>query len=612
MAKELLKPQQFAKAEYREDENDFRMSPEEVTALAQLYEGTFSPYKRGSIISGTVLSVGEEGVLIDINFKSEGMIPLHEFTDHELKKFLAGSRIDVMLDEFENMEGNIIVSYQKAKALRAWEALMKLYSEGKPVEGVVLHKVKGGLNVDIGVPAFLPGSQVDIQRVSDFDHYVGQTITAYILKVNPRRGNVIISRRKYLNEQRSEVRKKILEQLEAGQVIQGRVKNIANFGAFIDIGGADGLLHITDMTWGRIAHPSELVKIGDTVTVKVLSFDKTTEKISLGLKQLEVNPWEVISTTVAVGSRIKGTISSFGTKDRTDYGLFVEVAKGVEGLVHISEISWSDRISDLHKHFRVGQEIEALVVSLDKDIRRMSLSIKQLEKNPWDTVSEQFAVNQQIKGKVTNVTDFGLFVQIVPGIDGLVHISDISWTEHIKNPADLYGKGQEVDVVITDINRAKKKISLSVKHLSENPWEQIEQKYPAGSSVEGEVSRLAEAGAFVRLPAGIEGFIHISEIPAERGTKVDELLKIGQRATFRVVKVSQDEHKVGLSLKPEQSEQEGKREREQRAHQREQHRERQAKREESAAGAKPKSQLQLELEKHAARLQESNVEGERR
>ncbi len=592
MAKELLKPQQFAKAEHIWDAETYRMSPEEEQGLAQLYEGMSSSYKRGSIITGTILSVCPDGALVDINFKSEGLVPLHEFTEPELKKFVPGAKIDVILDEFENADGNISVSYQKAKALRAWEALMKLYAENKPVEGVVLHKVKGGLSVDIGVPAFLPGSQIDVQRVNDFDHYVGQTITAYILKVNPRRGNVIISRRKYLNEQRSEIRKKILDSLEVNQVIQGMVKNITNYGAFVDIGGVDGLLHITDMTWGRISHPTELLRIGDTVTVKVLSFDKVNEKISLGLKQLESNPWDTVSADLQVGSKIKGTISSI-----TDYGLFVEVAKGVEGLVHISEVSWSDRISDLNRHFKVGQEIEAVIVSLDKDNRRMSLSIKQLGKNPWDTVSEEYQVGQKLSGKITNITDFGIFVQVIPGVDGLVHISDISWTEHIKNPADLYTKGQDVDVIITDINKAKKKISLSIKQLEENPWEKLQETYPIGSQVEGEVTRISEAGAFVRLPTGIEGFIHTSELPGDRTTKLDDVLKVGQKTSFRIIKVNQEEHKVGLSLRPE-----GEERRETRSTAKEA---RSSKKDESQAPTvKPKSQLQLELEKHAARLQE--------
>lgn len=592
MSKELITPQQFCKAELIWEDGEYALTPEEQEALNQLYQGTLTQYKQGSIILGTVLSVSPNGVLVDINFKSEGLVQLHEFSDHEIKRLTPGTQIDVILDEFEDVYGNVAVSYQKAKALKAWEALMKLYAESKPVEGIVTHKVKGGLSVDIGVPAFLPGSQVDVQRVTDFDQFVGQTITAYILKVNQRRGNVIISRRKYLNEQRSEIRRKILESLDVGQVIQGIVKNITNYGAFIDIGGLDGLLHITDMTWGRIAHPSEMIKIGETLTVKVLSFDKTNEKISLGLKQLEQNPWEVVASSVTVGSRIKGTISSI-----TEYGLFVEVAKGVEGLVHISEISWVDRITDLHRLYKVGQEIEALVVSLDKDNRRMSLSIKQLEQNPWDTISEQFQVGAKIKGKITNITEFGLFVQIIPGIDGLVHISDISWTEHIKSPADLYQKGQEIEAIITDINKSKKKISLSVKHLADNPWEHLEQQYPLGSMVEGEVSRIGDAGAFIKFPSGIEGFIHISELSDERVNKIEDILTVGQQAQFRVVKVNQEDHKLGLSLRSEPSAEERKA-----AAVKKETTARPTTSTKREEGIRPKSQFQLELEKHAARM----------
>jgi len=594
MSKERLTPQQFSKAELLWDDAEYQLTAEEQAALEQLYEDAYSPAKKGSIIEGTILAIEQDGVRVDINFKSEGLVPRHEFGEHELKKLSEGSKIDVIIDELENIEGAVSISYQKAKALKAWNAIMQLYNEGKPVEGVVTHKVKGGLSVDIGVPAFLPGSQVDVHRVSDFDQFVGQTINAYILKVNPRRGNVIISRRKYLNEQRSEIRKKILDALEIGQVIQGVVKNITNYGAFIDIGGVDGLLHITDMTWGRIAHPSELFKIGDTITVKVLSFDKPNEKISLGLKQLEPNPWDNLAKAIEIGSKVKGNVSSI-----TDYGLFVEVAKGVEGLVHISEVSWSDRISDLNKHFKVGDEIEAVVVALDKENRRMSLSIKQLDQNPWDAVAEQFAVGQKITGKITNVTDFGIFVQIVPGIDGLVHVSDISWTEHIKSPTERYHKGNDIECIITDINKEKKKIALSIKHLSENPWEGVENKYPVGSKVEGTVTRTSESGAFVKLPNGIEGFIHISELAPERINKVEDIVKTGDTVTCRVVKINQDEHKIGLSLRPESTT--GPKRREESSP---------SLKDVPSPGGRPKSQLQIELEKHAARSEDAPVQEE--
>ncbi|MGC2310955.1 MAG: 30S ribosomal protein S1 [Candidatus Babeliaceae bacterium] len=600
MSKELLRADQFRKAQSNWDQSLLQLNPEQKNELAQLYQGTLDSFKSGNIIKGTILQITSDGVLIDINFKSDGLISLHEFSDFELKQLAPGTQIDVIIDELENIDGNVILSYEKAKAARAWDNLLKLHADGKPVEGVVTNKVKGGLSVDIGISAFLPGSQVDIQRVTNFDQFIGQSITAYIIKVNQKRGNVIISRRKFLNEQRSETRKKVLDVLQVAQVIQGIVKNITKYGAFIDIGGVDGLLHITDMTWGRIAHPSELLQIGDTITVKVLSIDKINEKISLGLKQLDGNPWEKLNDTIQIGSAIKGTISSI-----TDYGIFVEVAKGVEGLIHISEVSWTDRIKDLNKQFKVGEQIEALVVSLDKENRRLSLSIKQMEKNPldaiWDKVEQEFHVGQRVKGKVTNITDFGIFVQLLPptddapGVDGLVHISDFSWTDHIKHPSDLYKKSDEVEAVIIDINKQKRKISLGIKQLTENPWENLEQKYPIGSIVEGEVSKITDFGAFVKLPSGIEGLVHISELAHHNVHKVEDVLSVGQKTQFKVIKINQEEHRLGLSLKTEEEEKKPKRT--ERPTQRTKH-------VEATVTVKPKSQLQLELEKHAARSTE--------
>jgi small subunit ribosomal protein S1 len=597
MSKELIKPSQYRKANVDLTDDALHLNKQQLEELSSLYAGTLNRYKPGSIIKGTVLRASSDGVLVDINYKSDGLIPAYEFTDHELKKLTPGSEIEVILDELENYDGNVMLSYEKAKAMKAWDTIMKLHDENKPVEGIVTHKVKGGLSVDIGIPAFLPGSQIDVQRVVDFDQFVGQTITAAIIKINQKRGNVIISRRKHLNEQRGEVRRKVLDQLLPGQIIQGVVKNITNYGVFIDIGGVDGLLHITDMTWGRIAHPSELVKIGDPITVKVLSFDKVNEKISLGMKQLSNNPWEGLNPDIQVGSRIKGVISSI-----TEYGLFIEIQPGVEGLVHISEISWTDRINDLHKHFKVGDTIDVLVVSLDKENRRMSLSIKQLDKNPWDTISEQYEVGQKIKGKISNVTEFGIFVQLAPGIDGLVHISDFSWTEHIEHPADRYKKGDEVEAVITSINKQNKKISLGIKQLTQNPWEEIEKQYPVGSIVEGEVSKITNFGAFVKLPNGIEGLVHISELSGPNNEKIEDVLKVGQKASFKVIKVSPEEHKLGLSLRTDD---------ESGAEQKQRPAKKQAEKEKSGSAsrndkkqeqpAKAKSQLQLELEKHARR-----------
>lgn len=593
MSKTVIRASQFRHVgPVMQAEEDMHLDAQQHDELASLYEEAFKSLKQGKIVTGKVVALTDDGLLVDVGFKSHGLIPWYEFSEHERKKLTPGSEIEVMLEELESVDGHVNISYEKAKAMKAWETIMKLYEEGKPVEGIVTHKVKGGLSVDIGIPAFLPGSQVDLQRVSDFDQFVGQPITAYVIKVNQKRGNVIISRRKYLNELRSESRKKILDDLEVGQIIQGIVKNITNYGVFIDVGGVDGLLHITDMTWGRIAHPSELVKIGDKITVKVLAFDKENEKISLGMKQLTENPWEKIIEGLEVGARIKGKISSI-----TDYGFFVELQKGVEGLVHISEISWTDRIDDIKKHYKVGDEVETVIVSLDKENRRMSLSIKQLHENPWKVLRDTYNVGDKIKGIISNVTDFGMFVQIIPGIDGLVHVSDLSWTEHIESPAALYKKGDEIEAVILDIDEENNRVSLGIKQLAQDPWDTIEEHYPVGSIVEGEISKITNFGAFVKLASGVEGLVHISELSDQNVEKVEDILKVGQKYQFRVIKLNKEEHRIGLSLKldepkpKQQSSAKGKpKQVKEEVQQQQQHR--------------PKSLLQIELEKHAARQRE--------
>lgn len=576
MSKERLRPSQFGRTKSTWAEEGFQLNQEQKAEISALYTDELESFKQGGLLKGKIVTVSPDGVVIDINYKSDGVIPIYEFNKVELEQLKPGTELEVILDELESIEGNVVLSYEKAKALKAWEAIMKKHEADEPVEGVVLHKVKGGLSVDIGIPAFLPGSQVDVQRVTNFDQFVGQTITAHIIKVNKKRGNVIISRRKFLNEQRAESRKKILDAIKEGSVIQGVVKNITNYGAFVDIGGVDGLLHITDMTWGRISHPSEILKIGETIAVKVISFDKDHEKISLGIKQLSGNPWEKLNPDIKAGSIIKGKISSI-----TEYGLFIEVADGVEGLVHISEISWTNRITDLHKHYRVGQEIEAIVVSLDKENRRMSLSIKQLEKNPWDIVDEKFKVGETIKGKISNITDFGIFVSLLPGVDGLVHVSDISWTDHVEHPQDVFSKDDEVEAVITGINKDEKKISLSIKHLQPNPWESIEKDFPAGTIVDGEITKITNFGAFVKIPpSGIEGLVHSSEITGD--------IKVGEKVKAKVLKTNQEEQKLALTLNldaPLQTEQRAKKPE-------------RVKETREPQQAKQKSLFQLELEKH--------------
>ncbi len=548
MAKEVIRPEQFRTVKSKElfEEAELELTEEQKQELEGLYHGIFETFQQGKLVKGSIVKVDSDGVLVDIQYKSRGLIPRYEFGEHELKKLKENDEIEVILDELENAEGTIVLSYEKAKALRAWDEITKLFEENKPVQGAVTHKVKGGLSVDVGIPAFLPGSQVDLQRVTDFDQYVGQTITASIIKINKKRGNVIISRRKYLGDQRSKVRQKTLETLSEGQTIQGIVKNITNYGVFIDIGGVDGLLHITDMTWGRISHPSELVKISGTVTVKILSFDKNNEKISLGFKQLQENPWEEVNKKLKIGDKIKGRISSI-----TNYGLFVKVAKEVEGLVHISEVSWTDRITNLSQRYKVGDEIDVLIVSLDQKNRRMSLSIKQLDKNPWEEVNQQFKVDQKIKGNISNITDFGVFVQLLPGIDGLVHISDLSWTEHVEHPGDRYKLGEEVEAVVLAIDISNKKISLGIKQLTTDPWEKVEEQYPIGTIVEGEINKITNFGAFIKLPSGIEGLIHNTILTQEQGKKAEEFFKTSEKVKFRVINVNKNERKLGLSTKLE-------------------------------------------------------------
>lgn len=587
MAKEIIKPRQFAKV--NPIDPDLLLENESVHAeLGEIFEGKDGGFKAQQLVTGKVISNDADGVLVDISYKSNGMIPRYEFSAHELKDLKPGSDIDVILDELENYSGEIILSYEKAKAHKAWQKITKLFEEGKPVEGVVTQVVKGGLSVDIGIPAFLPGSQVDLQRISDFNSLIGQTITAEIIKINKKRGNVIISRRKHLLDARSESRKKVLENLAEGSVIQGVIKNITNYGVFIDIGGVDGLLHITDMTWGRIAHPSELVKLGDNVTVKVLTIDKDNAKISLGIKQLQDNPWEKLPADIKTGSKVKGKVSSI-----TDYGMFIEIMPGIEGLVHISEVSWTNRVNDLKKQYKLGDEVEALVVSSDGENRRMSLSIKQLQDNPWKVVSEQFKVNDKVKGTVSNITDFGVFIQVLPGVDGLAHISDLSWTEHINHPQDVYKIGQEVEAIVLAIEEDNKRVSLGIKQLQENPWDSIDKEYPLNTIVDVEVVKNTGGNVFVKLPNGLEGMVSHQQTSSE-GRKFDDL-KVGEKLKLRVSELNKSDRKLWLSLNLEEKSTKPEKKKTAR---------KTSTKEVKPAETKTKSVLQLELEKHAARKED--------
>ncbi len=602
MSKERIKPVQFAHAWILPTDESMNLSPEQKQSMEDLFQSEVSKYNTGQLVTGKIIGIDSNGVLVDIKYKSNGVIPLYEFSEQEIRDLAIGNDIEVIIDELENINGDVVLSYENAKIVRSWDRITKLFEEGKPVEGVVTHKVKGGLSVDVGVPAFLPGSQVDLYRVTDFDNFVGKTIIAEIVKLNKKRGNIIISCRKYLSECRDKSRKQILDTIEVGKVIMGTVKNITNYGVFIDVGGVDGLLHITDMTWGRISHPSELVKIGENVTVKVLSIDKDNSKISLGMKQLGDNPWQDIDKMIHVGSVIKGHVASIA-----DYGLFVEIRRGVEGLVHISEISWTDRISNLKDRFKVGEEIEVLVASLDIENRRMSLSIKQLSKDPWTTIKENYKKDDRIKGKITNIADFGIFVQIIPGVDGLVHVSDLSWTEHIAHPSDLYKQGQEVEAVILSIDEEHKKVALGIKQLSQDPWKTIDKEMPVGSRVTGTVTKIGNYGAFVKLSNKVEGLIYNSDLEQSK----DNPVEVGKTYDLRVVNVNAGERKIGLSLKLEPSKEDQQAPVTKQPKKKAQVKEVAEDYVEQKATSAPrmKSSLQIELEKHAARLSEESEQG---
>ena len=522
-------------------EEQFSLNATETKELSALYDSHVTACKAGELTKGQILSKDDGVIVLDISYKSYGNIPNYEFTKPELDALKVGDELEVLVDRLEDPNGCVVLSYQKAKSMKAWDRIVDLAKEDKPVTGVVLNKVKGGLSVDIGIPAFLPGSQVDIQRVGDFDQFIGQEVTCKIIKINKKRGNVIISRRRFLEEERQVHRSKILTTIEEGQVLQGVAKNITNYGVFVDVGGVDGLLHITDISWGRVNHPSEMVKIGDTLTVKVIGLDKENEKISLGMKQLSENPWNGCEEKYPLNSKVTGRISSIA-----DYGLFVEVAQGIEGLVHISEVSWTERITNLSKYYQVGQEIEVLIVAVDKDNRRMSLSIKQLSQDPWIVIANKYNVGDTIQGKVSNITDFGIFVELEEGVDGLVHVSDISWTDHITHPSERYTKGEPVEAVILSLDTESRKISLGVKQLSKDPWLDAQNDFPIGNVVEGAVSKLTNFGAFVRLSNGIEGLIHMSELPEKEDAAK---LKEGDVVEAKVIKVNPSERKLGLSIK---------------------------------------------------------------
>ncbi len=516
-----------------------------VNDMQKLYDQTFQGIEEGSIITGEVIAIRQECVLIDVGYKSEGILPISEFTPRELQNLKIGDSIAVYIQEREDSEGNISLSKEKADRRKIWEKIDLLFKEGKAIDGKIVGKVKGGLSVDIGIKAFLPGSQIDVRPIKDLDRLVGQTGPVKIIKVDQKRGNIVVSRRALIEEQVEKIRERTLEAMEEGKLIEGFVKNITDYGVFVDLGGVDGLLHITDISWGRIGHPSEVFKVGDKVAVKVLKYDPDTGRISLGYKQRTLDPWLTVEERYPVGSKVQGKIVSL-----TDYGAFVLVEDGVEGLVHVSDMSWAGDIKHPSKVVSPGDMVNAVVLSIDKQNRKISLGLKQAEANPWSLVESKYTPGTVIEGKVRNLTEFGAFVGLEDGIDGLIHISDMSWLKHIKHPSEVVKKGQKVQAVVVKVDKEKQRISLSLKQMTEDPWsKEIPEKYAVGSTVDCRIVKMADFGIFVELAEGIEGLIHVSESGVEPPVRAEDVMKIGDDVRARVTKIDTADKKIALSIK---------------------------------------------------------------
>jgi small subunit ribosomal protein S1 len=510
-----------------------------------LFEESLRTVKPGGVVKGRVVGITSSHVMVDVGYKSEGQIPLHEFLDRDGKpQVKVGDEIDVYFDSSEGEGGGIVLSRQRAENMKVWEDIEKAANDGSGVEGVIVAKVRGGFKVDLGVAAFLPGSHVDIRPTRNLDRFLGQRDKFAILKFNRARGNVVVSRRALLEKERDTLKKEILKVLEEGVILEGAVKNITSYGAFVDLGGIDGILHISDMSWGRIGHPSEMVKVGDHIKVVVLKFDAERERISLGMKQIMPDPWNTVADKYPIGTRLQGKVVSL-----VDYGAFVELERGVEGLIHISEMSWTKKIAHPSKVVQVGETVEVVVLNVDPNHRRISLGLKQVMPNPWEQAKEKYPVGSVVKGPVRSVTDFGIFVGVEDGIDGLVHVSDLHWTKKVKHPSELYKKGDIVEAKVLGVDVQNERFSLGVKQLSTDPWHVIAQKYPVGSKVKGEVASVPDFGVFVRLEEGIEGLIHVSQLSTERVDKPSSLFKPGDSVEAEVINVDPHERKLGLSIR---------------------------------------------------------------
>ena len=529
----------------KEEEEIKSPPPGGANEFAALFEESLRSVKPGGVVKGRVVGITATHVLIDVGYKSEGQIPLPEFLDRQGNlQVKVGDEVDVFFDSSEGENGGIVLSRQRAENIKIWEDIEKAFNEGTGIEGSILGKVKGGFKVDVGVPGFLPGSHVDIRPTRNLDKFIGTRDRFVILKFNRARGNVVVSRRALLEKERDVLKHEVLKVIEEGVILEGTVKNITGYGAFVDLGGIDGILHISDMSWGRINHPSEIVQVGEKIKIVVLKFDAEKERISLGMKQLTPDPWHTVADKYSVGSRVQGKVISL-----MDYGAFVELESGIEGLIHISEMSWTRKISHPSKILQVGQNVEVVVLNVDPGHRRISLGLKQVIANPWELAREKYPVGSIIKGPVRNITDFGIFVGIEEGIDGLVHISDLHWTKKIKHPSELYKKGDTVEAKVLGVNVENERFSLGIKQLTTDPWKVIAERFPVGSKIKGQVTSVPDFGVFVRLDEGVEGLIHVSQLSTERVDKPSSLFKIGDEVESEVINVDVNERKIGLSVR---------------------------------------------------------------
>ncbi len=511
------------------------------TELEALINSKLPNFRKGDIVNGTILEIRPQVVLVDIGYKSEGVIPVSEFEDEEIEK---GDQIEVLLESLENDEGLVVLSKEKAAHKQNWDKIVAVYKDGGLVKGKVKSVVKGGLMVNVGVEAFLPGSQVDIIPPKDLNEFVGNVYEFKIVKVNDERKNIVLSRREVIEAERSEQRQRFLETVNIGDRVKGLVKNITDFGAFVDLSGMDGLLHITDMSWGRVNHPSELLHIGQELEVLILDVDRDKERVSLGLKQLSDNPWADIEAKYPIGSQVKGRVTKL-----LAYGAFVELEKGVEGLVHVSELSWTKRITRPSDVLSLDQEIEAIVLNISVEEQKISLGIRQLDENPWEAIENRFPVGTVISGAVRNLTPYGAFVALEEGIDGMIHVSDMSWTRKINHPSEVLKKGDVVEARVLNIDKENQRVSLGIKQLETDPWESIDSRFKVGDLVSGTVAKIASFGAFVNLDGDIDGLIHISQLSEEHVERVKDVIKVGDDIKARVIKVDKVERRIGLSIK---------------------------------------------------------------